>query len=301
VTTGEQSSSLFGAGAAGDAAVSRSHDTITDFALAADKVVFVIADSYDSVKVTAALPANLTLAGLVSPVAVAYTGAGNQLTATIGKDAASTGTANDFDNYLIDTTGVNLTNAHVVTRALMSGGQDRVDASLGQSASVLDQTVALPSDTIAVEFVYSAASQSQGGGFDQILNFLSGQDKIDLSFLQLPRLATLGTKYDVGNNLIADAIEAIRVLPSSPLVAFNADAPSLFVDAGGQIRAIATQTTVDANLTPSTTVFIDVNHDGDYTVTQDMVISFVGSAGVALGDFLFSNYDVWGTTGGPGY
>lgn len=296
VTLGQQSATVFGAAPAGDAAVVRSQDTFTaaDFLTGTDKLVFVVgSDTWEVVKVTTAIPANL--AAVVGSVAAAVTpgavGVANSATVTMQVDIAAASVPAREQNYFINTPGSTPVDGDLIFRVAMTSGADVVDAGLGQSTKNLN---AAADDGLAVHFVYTDKNQSQGGGFDQVLNFTTGQDKIDLSFLRAPEWeARFGTDYDVGNNNVADAIEGIRVIPGLP-VAINADLPNLFKEAGGQMRAVAIQTTTDGNLDPSTVVFIDVNHDGNYTVGSDMVLSLVGVGAPALGDFIFDRYDQLG-------
>jgi hypothetical protein len=142
---------------------------------------------------------------------------------------------------------------------------------------------------------YTAASQSQAGGFDQIIHFTSGEDKIDLSFLKLPRYesekAATGVDYDTNDNNVVDALEtgAVRALGAAPIFAVNGTAPNMFID-GTVYRPIATQALVDGNGDTSTTVFIDVNGDGNYAPTDDMVVVLVGVGAPVSADFIFDLY-----------
>jgi hypothetical protein len=104
ISGGQQSPTFF----ADDTAVGRSRDFISDFAIGADRAVFVVDDTFDSVRVTAPLPVNLAVA-LGAGVPATFLGAPGQFAVTIGKHAASAGSTNDFDDYLIDTPGVTLT------------------------------------------------------------------------------------------------------------------------------------------------------------------------------------------------
>lgn len=288
VTTGEQLASVFGAGATGDTNITFARDTITDFVAGTDNLVFQITDSYEAVKVVGALPAVLNATNAVAVGKVTATYGATTINVDINKDVTAAGTANDLDNYQIES-GVLNTAADVVVRVLASSGSDTLDAGVGNNTKNLAGVAA--NDGIQVEFVYSAASESQGGTYDQIIAFTTGQDKIDLSFLKATQWEVLyGATYDVGNDNVADAVQAIKTLPGAPVVAWNADAPNLFIDAGGQFRAVAVQTTTDGNGDPSTAVFIDVNHDGSYQVANDMVISLVGIAAPVIADFIFDNY-----------
>lgn len=271
--------------------VINSRDTITDFVAGTDNLVFVVSDTYDSIKVTGAIPANLA-AALGSTVPVATTFAVGDTQVTIGKDAASAGTVNDFDNYRMDTTGATLTIADLILRVTATGGGDVIDAGAGLSAANLN---AAANDGLEVHVVYTAASQSQAGGFDQVLNFLSGEDKIDLSFLKLPRYesskAATGVDYDTNDNNIVDAVETgfVRSLPAAPVFAVNGAANNLFID-GTVYRPVATQSIADGNGDPSTTVFIDANGDGNYNPSDDMVLVLVGVTAPASTDFIFNLY-----------
>ena len=69
----------------------------------------------------------------------------------------------------------------------------------------------------------------------------------------------------------------------------NGVAPNLFMD-GTTYRPIATQTLIDGNGDPSTTVFVDANGDGNYVPTDDMVIVLVGVTAPVNGDFIFDQY-----------
>ena len=150
-------------------------------------------------------------------------------------------------------------------------------------------------DLLRVDLVYTAASQSQGGAFDQVIHFTTGEDKIDLSFLQLPRFesshAGNGVDYDTDGNNIVDALEAfgaVRALPSAPVVAANSPFAGLFLD-GGVYKPVATQSLNDGNGDPSTTVFIDVDGNGDYNPSADMIV-VLGVGAPVSGDFIFNQY-----------
>jgi hypothetical protein len=271
--------------------VINSRDTITDFTVGVDNLVFVVNDTYDSIKAAAAVPANLG-APLLAAVPVATVFAAGDTIVNIGKDAASAGTVNDFDNYRIDTIGPALTIDDIVLRVNATGGGDRIDASGGLSTKNLNVAA---DDGLEVRVVYTAATQSQAGGFDQIINFLSTEDKIDLSFLKLPRYessnAATGVDYDTNDNNVVDAIElgAVRALGAAPIFGVNGNAPNLFLD-GAIYRPVATQTLIDGNGDPSTTVFIDANGDGNYVPTDDMVVVLVGVIAPVNGDFVFDQY-----------
>ncbi|MBK7459499.1 MAG: hypothetical protein IPJ42_14170 [Betaproteobacteria bacterium] len=271
--------------------VINSRDTITDFTTTVDKLVFVVNDTYDSIKGSAAVPANLG-APLLAAVPVAAVFVAGNATVDIGKSAASAGTVNDFDNYDIDTTLATAAIGDVILRVGATGGADLIDASAGLSTQNLDTPA---DDGLEVRVVYTAATQSQAGGFDQIINFLSGEDKIDLSFLKLARYESsktaTGVNYDTNTNNVVDAIElgAIRALGAAPVFAVNGVAPNLFLD-GAIYRPIATQTLTDGNGDPSTTVFIDANGDGNYVPTDDMVVVLVGVNAPVNGDFVFDQY-----------
>jgi hypothetical protein len=284
VTGGQQSASVF----ASDTAVANSRDTITDFVTGTDDLVFNINDSFNSVKVTGALPADLSGA-LNSVGALTTTFVAGTVNVNINQTGAAT--AAGVQNYQIATTGATLAIGDVVLNVAGSSGGDIIDASAGLATTALSVDSL---DGLQVNVVYAAASESQGGTFDTLIHFNSGTDKIDLSFLKATEWAvSFGAAYDsniAGGDGFADATQAIRVLASSPLVAFNSDAPGLFVDAGGQMRAVAMQTTANGLLQPSVTLFVDANHDGNYVVGQDMVISVVGVASVDIADFIFDNY-----------
>ena len=274
------------------AAIANSQDTITDFAAGTDNLVFNISDSYNAVRVTGAIPANL--AGNLNALGTAgLTFAAGQT--NVNLDIIATGaTPGQQANFQILNTGATLTVADVVLNVTGSSAGDIIDASAGLSVTALN---AASTDGLQVNVVYTAASQSQGGGYDSIIHFTSGEDKIDLSFLKLPETAVLfGAQFDTNGVVggpgdgIADAIQGLRNLPSSPLVAFNADATGLFIDATGQYRAIAIQSTSDGNGDPSVTVFVDTNHDGNYSQGTDMVISLVGVPTVLITDFIFDHY-----------
>ena len=271
--------------------VINSQDTITGFVVGTDNLVFNVSDTYDGVRGSAALPANLGAAlGAAVPLATVFAAGDTQV--TIGKDAASAGTVNDFDNYRIDTMAATLSIADLILRVQATGGADMIDAGGGLSTQFLN---AAADDALEVHVVYTAATQSQAGGFDQIINFTTTEDKIDLSFLKLARYesshATSGVNYDVNGNNVVDALEtgAIRALGAAPIFAVNGVAPNLFMD-GTTYRPIATQTLIDGNGDPSTTVFVDANGDGNYVPTDDMVIVLVGVTAPVNGDFIFDQY-----------
>ncbi|MBI3367883.1 MAG: M10 family metallopeptidase C-terminal domain-containing protein [Burkholderiales bacterium] len=291
VTGNQQSNLIFGGGAAGDAAVLRSVDVIADFTTTVDKLVFTInADSWDVVKVTTAIPANLA-AAVGSVTAETHTLAAGSAEVHLPVNGTAAFLYDRVQDFLITTTAATPVVGDLIFRVQMTSGGDVVDAALGNAGANLNAAAA---DGRVVHFVYTDKNQSQGGGFDQIINFTSGSDKIDLSFLRAPEWeARFGVTYDINANNVSDAIEGIRSLPAAPLAAFNSDAPGLFME-GGAHRAIAVQTLTDGFGDPSTTIFVDVNHDGDYTVGLDMVLSLVGRGAPVLGDFIFDNYDLLG-------
>jgi hypothetical protein len=274
--------------------VLNSVDSISDFQLGVDNLGFVLPDTYNAVKVTGAIPANLaTNLNSVTPLATTFT-AGNTLV-NITNDLTLASVPAQADNYSIDAkfagADVTLTIADIVLRVNATSSGDVIDASAGRSATALN---AASTDGLEVQVVYTAASQSQAGGFDQIIHFTSGSDKIDLSFLNLPRYeskyAGNGVNYDVNNDQIVDAtVNSVRALGAAPLFSVNGTAPGLFIDAGAY-KPVATQTLLDGNGDPSTTVFIDVNGDGNYVPTDDMVVVLVGVTAPVHGDFIFNQY-----------
>lgn len=271
--------------------VINSRDTITDFTTADDKLVFVIPDTYESVKVTGAIPANLA-STLNSVTAIAATFNADETLVNIFNDASLASVPAREANYAIDHPGATAAIGDLILRVNATSGSDVVDASAGLAAA--DNLNAAATDGLAVHFVYTAANQSQAGGFDQIIHFTTGEDKIDLSFLQLARYeskyATSGVDYDTNDDNVVDAtVAAVRALPAAPVFAVNGTAPNLFID-GGDYKPVATQTLADGNGDPSTSVFIDVNGDGNYNPTDDMVLVLVGVAAPAHGDFIFNQY-----------
>ena len=288
VAGGQQSSSIFGTGADAVTAVVNSRDTITDFVPGTDKLVFVIGDNYDAVRVANPLPTHLNQQ-LNAAGQVSATFTPGDTTVDIAKDITNPATLpeNKFDNYDIANTGVTLGRSDIALNVLAASGGQRLDASAGLSHTNLN---APSTDGLQVDFIYTAASQSQAAGYDQLIHFTSGQDNIDLSFLRAQDwvVTVPGGIYDANHDQVSDAIQGIINLPSTPILAYNSDAPGLF-KTGDVYRAVAAQTTVDGDLNPSTTVFVDANHDGNYTVNQDMVISLPGIGSVDLNDFIFTD------------
>ena len=289
---GQQASANFGAD---EDNVVNSRDTITGFVAGSDNLVFQISDTYDSVRGSGALPANLANPLNAAPALSTIFAAGDTQV-IIGKTAATAGTVDDFDNYHIDTMAATLTIADVVLRVMATGGSDMIDASAGLVVTNLN---AASADGLQVNVVYTAASQSQAGGFDQIIHFTSGSDKIDLSFLKLGRYETsqaaTGVNYDTDNDNVVDAtVNSIRTLGAAPIFAVNGAAANMFMD-GTVYRPIATQSLVDGNGDPSTTVFIDADGNGNYDPNVDMVVILVGVTAPVHGDFIFDQYGgAWG-------
>jgi hypothetical protein len=270
--------------------VTNSIDTITDFTPGTDKLAFVINDAYESVRANGAVPANLGLT-LNAVTAVVATFAAGDTKLDIAHDVTAAQIPNRVDNYDINNAGT-ATRADLILRVNATSGADVIDASAGLAATALN---AASADGLRVDLVYTAASQSQAGGFDQVVHFATGSDKIDLSFLQLPRFeishAGNGVDYDTNDNQIVDALEgnAIRSLGAAPVFAVNSSAPNMFFDAG-IYKPIATQTLADGNGDPSTTIFIDVDGNGNYDTSLDMAVVLVGVNAPVTGDFIFGQY-----------
>lgn len=292
VTGGNQSSAIFGTGAAGDAAVIRARDTIQGFVSGTDSLVFVVSnDGWDVVKAAGGVPGNLAAPlGSVTPATI--TPAANQVQVVLPVTSSGPLVAQDQE-YFINTPAATATLSDFIFRVQMTSGGDTVDAGLGLATTNLDKAT-IADDGVAVHFVYTDAGQSQAGGFDEILNFNSAAgDRIDLSFLRAPEWeARFGTKFDADGDNIADAIQNIRVLAAP--VSINANLPNMFVEPGDFYRAVTVQTVLNGFSQPTTYVFVDVNADGDYVVGQDMVISVVGVGSLAVGDFIFDRYDIFG-------
>ena len=274
--------------------VVNSRDTITDFLVGTDKLTFAVKDSFDVLKANGVIPANLA-GNLNSIVALTTVFSVTNAAVNLGIDQTLTNVPSQADNYSIDfnpALGGAPTDADLIIRAQGSSGGNIIDASAGKSITALN---AASTDFVRVDIVYTAAVQSQGGGFDQIVHFTTGQDKIDLSFLKLPRyestFAGNGVNFDTNGNNIVDAMEgnAIRALGAAPIFAVNGAAPNMFIDSG-VYKPIATQSLVDGNGDPSTTVFIDANGDGNYDPTLDMVTILVGVTAPVTGDFIFNQY-----------
>lgn len=298
VSGGEQSGTIFpGVAPTNDNNVINSRDTITDFVTGTDKLVFNVSDTYDSLRTNGAVPGDLGGGGgagtLNAAVALATTFAANDTIVTIGKTAATAGTVDDFDNYRIDNTGATAALGDVILRVAATSASDVIDASAGLAVTKLN---AASADGLRVDIVYTAANQSQAGGFDQLVHFTPGNtavaDRIDLSFLKLARYessnAATGVNYDTNANDVVDALEGaagtatlIRALGAAPVFAVNGSAPNLFID-GTTYRPTAFQTLQDGNGDVSTTLFIDVNGDGNYVPTDDMVVVLVGVDGGGL-------------------
>ena len=291
VSGGEQSGTIFpGIAPTNDNNVINSRDTVTDFVAGTDKLVFNVSDTYDSIRSSAAVPGNLG-AALNAGVPLVTVFAAGDTTVTIGKTAATAGTVDDFDNYRMDTTAATLTLADLILRVGATSASDVIDASAGLAVTNLN---AASADGLQVDVVYTAANQSQAGGFDQLIHFTPGVggDRIDLSFLKLARYevsnASTGVNYDTNADDVVDAVAGaaatttlIRALGAAPVFAVNGSAPNLFID-GTTYRPTAFQTLQDGNGDVSTTLFIDVNGDGNYVPTDDMVVVLVGVDGGGL-------------------
>ena len=269
-------------------------DTITDFSPGVDHLLFDIDDSADAVRVPGALPASLAgSANAAQPLLALLAPGSVQL--DIGRDAGATDPAAHQDNFAIDTPGATLTLADLVLRVRASAGADTLDASAGLTPGPL---AAPATDDARVEIVYSAASQSQAAGYDQIVHFRPGSDRIDLSFMQMARSesqhAGNGVAYDGNGNNIVDALETglVRTLGSAPVFAINSPIDKLFIDAGTwRPLAAATQTAAGGS---SLTVFIDADGDGNYAPAVDMVIVLVGIAAITSADVIVDRYGGWG-------
>jgi len=264
-------------------------DTIGQFTTGQDQLVFNINDSYDSIKVTAGTTAS-------QQVLFAGGAAGADLTVDISKNAGATDVWAKQDNYQIHNAGPGAINAtDVVLNVQASDGADKIDASAGGGI------------VSAVDVVYTAASQSQGGTSDSIYHFVvGGQDKIDLSQLKDSTGLYLTQQQDIyqgatntANAGVLDGADALAsIIHIGTAIAPNADAANLFVDnvGGTKInRAIAVeQWNVQGNAN-STLVFVDVNHDGNYTQGADMAIGLVGipatgAGSVQITDFIFNHH-----------
>ena len=270
--------------------VVNSRDTVTDFAVGSDKLAFVIDDTFDAVRVASSLPPSLastanSVLALATSFALGSTGV------DIGKLGSAAATADRLDNYSVDSSAATLSLADLVLRVNATSGGDIIDASAGLATGALN----LPSaDGLRVDVVYSAAAQSQSGGFDQIIHFRSGSDHIDLSFLHLARSesqrAGNGVNFDNNHNNIVDALETglVRTLGGAPIFAINSPVPSLFDDAG-TYRPIAVQAQAGTGGT-STVVFVDADGNGNYDPAADMVLVLVGVGTVASSDFIVDLY-----------
>ena len=286
IAGGQQAASDF---AANETNVVNSRDTVTDFVAGVDKLAFAIDDGYDAVRVVGAIPASLASSlNSVSPIVTTFAAGDTRL--DIPRDAAAVA-ARQADNYRIDTTAATLTRADLDLRVAATGGGDVIDASAGLATGALN---AASADGVRVDLVYTDKSQSQSGGFDQLLHFTSGSDKIDLSFLKLARyesqLAGNGVDFDTNHNNVVDALESglVRVLGAAPVFAVNSPAANLFID-GTVYRPIAVQTAAGAGGV-STTVFIDADGDGNYVPGNDMVLVLVGVAAPTSADFIIDQY-----------
>lgn len=287
IAGGQQSSTAFGAS---EANLINSRDTIVDFEVGVDRIVIVVDDSYDGVRLSGGVPALSALANAVD--AVSINPVGSTLNIDVPRSAGAAVTADRVDNYGIDATGTMPGVGDITLRIRASEGSDLIDASAGRSVTTLN---AASVDGLPVEIVYTAASQSSANAFDQIVHFTSGSDRIDLSFLKLPRYesqkADKGVDYDTNDNNVVDAIESgvVRTLPSSPSVSIGAPVPSLFIDGSGVYRPVATQAQSPAGGT-TTVVFVDVDGDAAFQPQFDMVFTLVGVASVISADFLVDRY-----------
>jgi hypothetical protein len=223
---------------------------------------------------------------------VAIGSAGFTVTVDLPRNAAAAATADRVDNYAFDTSGSLPGVGNIVLRVRATSGPDLIDASAGLSVTALN---AASVDGLTVEVVYTAASQSRADGFDQILHFTPGSDRIDLSFLKLPRYESLyadkGVDYDTNDNNVVDALEsgAVRVLSGSPPVSIGAPAAGLFIDGTGVYRPVVAQAQSPAGGT-TTVVFVDVDGDATFQPQIDMVFTLVGLTGVSSADFIFDRY-----------
>lgn len=287
IAGGQQASTNFGNN---EFNVVNARDTITDFAVGADKLMFAITDAHDAVRVSGTVPASL--AGTLNSVApMASSFAAGSLTADIPRSTTSGVAAQAFDNYAVDTSAVTLTLADLVLRVAGSSGGEVIDASAGLAIGALG---AASADGLRVDLVYSAASQSQASGYDLVVHFTSGSDKVDISFLHLPRLesehSSQGLDFDTNGNNIVDALESgvVRTLGGAPTFSINAPAANLFIDSG-IYRPVVVQAGSTGGGT-SCTALVDANASGGYEPDVDMVIVLVGVASVASGDFIVDLY-----------
>jgi hypothetical protein len=287
IAGGQQAASDFGNN---EFRVTNSRDTITDFSTGIDKLAIVIDDGYDVVRVSGSVPANLASSlNSVAPASMVF--ASSDARIDLPRNAASASTAGQADNYRFDTQGSTLASSDVILRVMASADGDVIDASAGLGTGALN---AGATDGVRVDLVYTDKAQSLGSAFDQVIHFTSGEDKIDLSFLKLPRYESAhagnGIDYDTNHNNVVDALESglVRGLAATPVYSINAPVAGMFIDSG-TYRPVATQSYSGGSGT-STVVFIDVDGDGGYRPDQDMVLVLVGVGAPASGDFIVGQY-----------
>ncbi len=287
IAGGAQSASNFGSS---EFNVTNSRDTIMDFQAGLDRVVIVVEDSHDAVRLSGGVPGLSGVANSVAPVSIGL--AASSVSIDVPRNAAASALAEREDNYAIDTPGGTPGLGDITLRVRASSGADLIDASAGLSVTALN---APSTDGLSVEVVYTAALQSRGDAFDQILHFTSGSDRIDLSFLKVPRYESLhagnGVDFDKNGNNVVDAVESglIRTLSASPPISINAAVQSLFIDSGGIYRPVAVQAQSPTGGT-TTVVFVDVDGDASFQPQVDMVFTLVGVASVVSGDFVIDRY-----------
>lgn len=140
-------------------------------------------------------------------------------------------------------------------------------------------TLADTTDPVVTPVVYDTAK-----GYDSITNFITGEDKIELS--SLLGLATgdarsaIAGKGTIGGGVLATNADLAAALGT--LIGTGTD----FFNDGAADRALA-QVLVDGT-TDAAMLFIDTNADGDFTNGVDQAIYLVGlTTGVVISDVVF--------------
>ena len=241
----------------------------------------------DAVKtVTLTGAANLTITDVVATTltkvdASAMTGA---LTITLD-DSANASAVAVLGGSAADT--ITMTGNLAVNNIIVgNGGADTITLA----ASGTKETVRIAADTDSVLTladtttpVVTPVVMDTAKGFDVITNFISGEDKIELSSaLALgtgdARSAIAG-KGTFGDGTITDNAELAATLQT--LIGSGTG----FFNDGTVNRAVATAVLDDA--ADSTFVFIDTNADGNFTNGVDQAIQLAGVTTVLITDFVF--------------
>ena len=189
------------------------------------------------------------------------------------KDVNGNGTVDSGDLTLLSTITGQGTVANGADAAASFTSADMVLRLSGQNGQQTI-TTANSANNDRVELVYNSVDQSKIGFVDNVTNFNHGVDKIDLSAFNL-------------GSVSQDAIADIRTAAGNNT---GTDVAGFFFDAAANAGAGATRGVVVESFAGgnNTRVFVDVNHDGNFSTAQDLVIDLAGAnVGLTASDFIF--------------